>query len=401
MRHFLSATLCALLMAATAHAQTPFYRAQDNAPPKVPLWELEANGDAVQKDMGFVFPTKWRTFERRQFTSTRQDGASVKVWYESPDKALTLGILLQLRVDVRGVDFGADLPWTMITMAADVEQASGNIPKPTVLSSAPFMLGDREPAGKMRWARYNLPSETRVQGLWWQNIGLWSVVITVGGPESRKAEVEEAAAALFQEMPFPRAPVTAELFASGKRLFANMPGCEGAMKDGAGSGGEKSATAADAMAISITLPRHFNVKSRPASPAIEGAEYCLLERFEVGTEQISAIRYMGKGRGLWDSRYGFAVNEGRNGYFQFDRPSSWPKGGNAPVILTYGNSKAIMANAIFTDWPSYADAKKMVVTEREKSTTIATATNPARNIRINVNKALMEKAKETPEPVQK
>jgi len=45
-------------------------------------------------------------------------------------------------------------------------------------SAAEFRLGNRSPAGRTRWARYDLDSGAEIQRLWWQNIGVWSVVIT-------------------------------------------------------------------------------------------------------------------------------------------------------------------------------------------------------------------------------
>ena len=48
------------------------------SPPQGPLWEEQATGDAVQKDLGFIVPKRWKNFEREGFTSTRADGASTK-----------------------------------------------------------------------------------------------------------------------------------------------------------------------------------------------------------------------------------------------------------------------------------------------------------------------------------
>jgi hypothetical protein len=73
------------------------------APPQVPLWTLEADGDAVQNGLGFILPARWQGFERKGFTSTRPDGGSVMAWYERPDGKLQMRILLQLRIDVRGM----------------------------------------------------------------------------------------------------------------------------------------------------------------------------------------------------------------------------------------------------------------------------------------------------------
>src|SRR5262245_49486840 len=97
--------------------------AQFSGLPQTPLWGEEPNGDAVQKDLGFILPAKWKNFERRGFTSTRADGASVKAHYVSDDKAIALGIQIQLRADIRGLELPRDMVWSLIQVAGDVEYA--------------------------------------------------------------------------------------------------------------------------------------------------------------------------------------------------------------------------------------------------------------------------------------
>jgi hypothetical protein len=68
--------------------------AQDVHPSQSELWEELPNGDALQKDLGFIVPKQWKVFTLRGFSSTRPDGASVKAQYRSEDQVLQLNILL-------------------------------------------------------------------------------------------------------------------------------------------------------------------------------------------------------------------------------------------------------------------------------------------------------------------
>jgi hypothetical protein len=104
MRFFTRIAAIGLLLLASASAWAQLLP----RPPQGPLWEMQANGDALQKDLGFIVPKRWKGFEREGFTSTREDGASTKAHYLSDDRAIRLGLLLQFRPDVRGLDLRSE-----------------------------------------------------------------------------------------------------------------------------------------------------------------------------------------------------------------------------------------------------------------------------------------------------
>jgi hypothetical protein len=380
---FVSGWLC--LMPITAASQIP-YSASGAEVPQVPLWGEEANGDAIQKDLGFILPKKWKAFERYRFSSTRADGGSVKTWYRSSDSELTLNILIQLRVDIRGMDLGPDFPWTLIKMASDAELGLELGKKPVELSVAPFSLGGRQPPGMVRWARYDLATGPKVQGTWWQNIGIWSVIITAAGPEARKAEVEQAGASVIKEMPFPRAPAAAEFLAIGPKLFAAMPACATDLPENKGVAVARSPE--EAIKVSMILPGYIsdNPKIAPVSPVTDAVNYCKIETFSSQKGEVTAVRFTGKRGEFWDARYGFALDSGRNGYFQFDYNSALGTGLGNKILLTYSNTKEVTAYTIFSDWPSYSNARKHILAIFDKPpAAIARARNPARAVMVDVD----------------
>jgi hypothetical protein len=380
---FVMSGLC--LAPVTAAAQS-LYSQSGAEVPQVPIWAEEANGDAIQKDLGFILPKKWKAFERYRFSSTRPDGGSVKTWYRSSDSQLNLNILIQLRVDIRGMDLGADFPWTLIKMASDVELGLEPGKKPVELSSAPFSLGGRQPAGKVRWTRHELSTGPRVQGMWWQNIGIWSVVITASGPEARKAEVEKAGTSVVEEMPFPHAPAAAELLAIGSKLFATVPACPKNLPEGNGVTSAKAME--EAVKISLIMPSYVmdNLKTAPISPVTSGAEYCKIESFRSRKGEVTAVRFTGKPGEFWDARYGFALDSGRNGYLQFDRNSALGTAQGSNVLLTYSDRKQVTAFSLFSDWPSYVDARKAVETVlNNPPNPIARVSHPASKVLVQLD----------------
>jgi hypothetical protein len=373
------------LVPVTGAAQ-PLYSHRGPEVPQVPLWAEEANGDAIQKDLGFILPKKWKGFDRYQFSSTRADGGSVKTWYRSSDSELTLNILIQLRLDIRGIDLGSEVPWTLIKMASDVEFGLEAGKKPVELSSAPFSLGGRQPPGKVRWTRHDLASGPKVQGTWWQNIGIWSVVITAAGPEARKADVEKAGASVINEMPFPHAPAAAEFMAIGPKLFAAMPVCAKDLPEGNGLASSKSME--QAVKTSLIMPSFVmdNPKTAPISPVTSGTEYCKIESFKSSKGEVTAVRFTGKPGEFWDARYGFALNAGRNGYLQFDRNTALGPAPGSSVLLTYSDKRQVTAFALFSDWPSYAEAKKAVEGVFDKPpNVIARVSHPANKVLVQVD----------------
>lgn len=377
------------LMPASAFSQ-PFYSQTGEEVPQVELWGEETNGDAIQKDLGFILPKKWKAFDRYRFSSTRADGASVKTWYRTSDSELTLNILIQLRVDVRGVDLGPDFAWQMMKRSAEGEFGSDAGNKPVELSSAPFSLGGRQPSGMERWTRYEHSTGPRVQGMWWQNIGIWSVIITAAGPEARRAEVEAAGNSVIKEMPFPFAPTSAEYLAIGVKLFADMPLCAKDLPEGNGTALAKSIDDAMMFGVIMTGYVKYDPKISPMSPITSREGYCKIETFKNSNSEVTAVRFIGNPTESWDTRYGFAVDAGRNGYFQFDRFAGFETGKDSKIALTWSDSRKAVAYTFFNDWPSYADAKKAVEAVLDTNAApIVQALHPANKFNVNVDNELL------------
>lgn len=386
MKRAAASVILGLLLSPVTAVSQPLYSASGAEVPRAPIWREEANGDAIQTDLGFILPKKWKNFDRYRFSSTREDGGSVKTWYRTSDSELTLNILIQLRVDIRGIDLGPEFPWMLIKSASDMELGLEPGKKPVELSSAPFSLGGRQPPGKVQWMRHDLATGPKVQGTWWQNIGIWSVVITAAGPEARKAEVEKAGASVVEEMPFPHAPAAAEFMAIGSKLFASMPPCAKDLPEGKGTA--TTAAREEAIKVSLIMPAYVadNPTIAPMSPVTRGADYCKIETFKSEKGEVTAVRFTGKPGEFWDARYGFAVDSGRKGYLQFERNSALGSGASGGVMLTFSDRKQVSAFALFSDWPKYADARKAVEESIGKPFTIvARVSRPARQVLVELN----------------
>ncbi|MFL6603848.1 MAG: hypothetical protein ACJ8R9_21320 [Steroidobacteraceae bacterium] len=374
------------------------------SPPPGPLWEEQANGDAVQKDLGFIVPKRWKNFEREGFTSTRADGASTKAHYVSDDKAIRVGILLQLRPDVRGVDLGQDVVWALAQASASFEYADRTKSKPTELSSTEFRLGNRSPAGHTRWARYDLGTGPEVQGLWWQNIGVWSVIITMSGPEARRVDMEAQAKTLLTEMPFPSAPLSTELAVVGEKLLGGLPKCKGERPKGAG--GEIVPTFQEAAALGLIMPIMVLGKANDSliSPVTRSESYCVVETFSPREDlAVTAIEYSGPTTDVWEARYGFAIANGRGGYYQIERlvqaepmKSMAGEASTKHVYLDFSNNKRASLFAVFDEWPSYEAAKRAVVElyrdPKNKKSAVITMMNPAEKLVVIENPDRIQKA---------
>jgi hypothetical protein len=170
------------------------------------------------------------------------------------------------------------------------------------------------------WTRYLLDSGPAVQGAFWQNIGVWSVVVTVSGPETRREELERHARTLFAEMRFPYAPLAVELVANGERVFGRMPKCDGKRPEG--SGKEFTPTFPQAALMSLLLPGMMVGQANEfiISPVTQAKDYCIIETFDVRPDYpVTAIEYRGAANDAWVPRYGFAMNGGKAGYYQVER----------------------------------------------------------------------------------
>ena len=391
--------LVCLFAASSAHAQAMFLP----APPLGALWEMQPDGDAFQKDLGFVMPEKWQGFKRLGFSSGRADGGSVRAYYETDDHALKLNLWLQLRIDMRGLPMDADMVWDLLKLGVNAEMGAKE--KGTELSSKPFAIGKRTPAGREMWTRYALDSGPAVQGAFWQNIGVWSVIVTISGPEARHEELEKLAQALFAEMPFPYAPLATELAVSGPQIFAAMPACDGKPPEGAGK--EFTPTFPQAALMSILLPGMMVGQENQfiLSPVTQAKDYCVIETFKARKDlPVTAIQYRGTASDAWEARFGFAINNGRGGYYQVERmpavaaQQTTTQGVTLDqVFLNFSNNKSAAISAVFNDWPSYEEAKRAVIAQHKDGnpqpiiTVIQTAEkrqisqNPARVLELKEN----------------
>lgn len=340
--------------------------AQEPAPPAVPLWRMEANGDAVQTDLGFILPARIRAFERRGFTSTRSDGASVMTHYESAD-GVKLRILLQLRGDMRGVPLtGADgvaRNWTFVKFAGDALYSAGSSPE--TLLEGPLVWGDAARAnGMMLFRRFRTGESSEIQGIWYRNIGIWMVVVIASAPEARQAEVEAAGAAAMQ-IPWPAAPVTAELRALDPAWPSALQACPSDLaRDGDGRAVDPGPVVASMIGMGLASYFLDNPALLP-HPLIKLQDYCLIERFRVGDIQITALGWTGNVSAYPAARYAFLIG-GQGVMYQYESfftvapAEGGPAGTTRLVWLTASNARRAAAIRVFTDWPSYAEAKRMV-----------------------------------------
>jgi hypothetical protein len=249
----------------------------------------------------------------------------------------------------------------------------GSKEKGTELSSKPFAIGKRTPAGREMWTRFVLDSGPAVQGAFWQNIGAWSVIVTFSGPEARLDELEKLAQALFAEMPFPYAPLATELAVNGTQIFAAMPKCRDKPPQGAGK--EFTPTFQQAALMSILLSGMMVGQENQfmLSPVTQAKDYCVIETFNARKDlPITAIQYRGAASDAWEARYGFVINHGQGGYYQVERMPAVAAQQTTTngvtldqVFLNFSNNKRASISAVFNDWPSYEEAKRAVIAQHK------------------------------------
>ena len=80
---------------------------------------------------------------------------------------------------------------------------------------------------------------------------------------------------------------------------------------------------------------------------------------------VTALEYRGAANDAWVPRYGFALNNGKGGYYQVERlppPAAQATRTNDvtldQVFLDFSNNKRASISAVFDDWPSYQEAKR-------------------------------------------
>lgn len=374
-------------VAAAASAQvTP-------APPQVPLWRLEANGDAVQTDLGFILPARWQGFEREGFTATRPDGGSVAAHYRRADGPLRLRILIQLRGDVRGIPLpganGVERNWTFIQLAADAEYIGRAEGRPDELAGGPIVWGrSRQPNARMRLRRYRLAGGAEIQGVWYRNIGLWAVMVAVSGPEARRSDIEAAGRAAMTEMQWPGAPLNGDLRAIMPAFLQALPDCAGFGRDGTGRAVDSGMLLATMIGTALSVNFLDTALTLP-HPVLDPSPYCRIETFQVAGREMVALGWRGDMAGTPAARYAFLL-EGTASFFQVESfftieslPPGQRRGISRLVWLTGSNERQVAAVRVFTDWPSYAETKALVIeTVTNPPLPVVNVTHPPGQIRV-------------------
>ena len=369
------------LVAAPAGAQQP-------RPPDVPLWSMAANGDAVQTDLGFVLPPRIGTFERRGFTSTRPDGGSVMAWYESPGGRTKLRILLQLRGDVRGFPLpgadGVERNWRILERLGDVEFPSAT--RETIIDG-PLVWGTPDrPNGRIRIVRFATPAGPVSQGMWYRNIGMWAVVVVAQGPDQGEVEVAGAAAMM---LPWPRAPLTAELRATAPQFLRGLPDCPRFDRTGTGRPVEASAAIRAMIGLGIGVTLLDQARNLP-HPVLQPDRYCRIETFRVGTQEVVALGWEGDAASYPAARYAFMAADG-TALFQIESffsgqelPPEQRAGIERLVWLTASSSRRVAAIRVFTNWPSYEEAKALAIAADEAAP-IVSVSHPATGLVVDAD----------------
>jgi len=338
--------------------------AQQLATPPAPLWRVEANGDAVQTDLGFIMPARIGAFERKGFTSTRSDGRSTMTWYEDPN-GLSLRILIHLRVDVRGfpmegrVGDPLDLNWSFL------QNIGSNAPEgQRIVHQRIGWNGGPHTNAIMQLDRFPGPQGAEFQGMWYRNIGVWAVLAVASGPEARRTEIEVAGRAAMA-LPWPGAPRGAELIARARGFLAELQDCGTIDRSGNGSPVEINSAVGAAMAFFLAPNFIENPAETYLHPASTPGDYCRIETFTAAPHEIVALAWRGDRSGDRAARYAFMVRDGSS-FVQFETnlparaasPQLEPLGISRAVQLTFYNQRNVAVTQVFTDWPSYEDAKQ-------------------------------------------
>lgn len=358
------AALLALAMPGIAAAQL------QPTPPAVPLWRMADNGDAIQTNLGFILPPRVAGFERIGFSSARPDGGSVMAWYSSPDGAVKLRILLQPRIDI----FGASMPgedgvarnWPLLRRSSD---AMVDRSRPEVVAEQlverPIAWGPGTASnGMMRITRHAFPEGAMVQGAWYRNIGRWVVLVLAGGPEARRPDIEAAGQAAM-ELPWPRAPLAAELPGMMAQLRA-LPACDRLDRVGSGRIIQPGETMPAMLGIGVGATLLDTVRSFP-HPILQPSDYCRIETFDIRGSEVLALGWRGDTSAYPAARYAFVAANGA-GLFQYE---SFFSGEELPpeerremtrlVWLSGSNARYIRVMSVLSDWPSYEEAKRILI----------------------------------------
>jgi hypothetical protein len=222
----------------------------------------------------------------------------------------------------------------------------------------------------MQLRRYTLPKGGEVQGLWYRNIGLWAVVAIVTGPEARRSEIEQAGKAVMTDMKWPSAPLNADLRAIAPEFLRTVRPC--GEVDRGGMGKPAPASAENTMEIGIGLTRQFfSPDPKQPHPVLQSDRYCRLESFTAGGKEMTALLWRGDESAYWTARYAF-MTVGSGDFYQFESvfeagaqavPATPPATSKLrrAVYLTTSDDRRVIVVQAFDDWPSYADAKELVL----------------------------------------
>jgi hypothetical protein len=389
---------CLLAAAALGFACVPA-GAQDPVPPQVPLWRLQPNGDAVQTNLGFLLPARWKTFERKGFSSGAADGTRVAILYERPDGPIRMRIILQPRADTQAALPGSDgveRNWPLLETATAADYSV----KPEELTESRVVWGRSDkPNAKMRLVRYATPGKPEIQGLWYRNIGLWSVAVVVWGAEDRRADIEQTGKAAMAEMAWPSAPLSADLKAMAPEYLRVAKPCAAVPAGGDGAPAKVNAAIASVMGMGV-VSYFTEVGPKLPHPVLEPDKYCRVETFKVGTAEITALAWQGPPAASWTASYAFFMAE-TGAFYQieslFDAGPSGPireqldaLGIRRLVQLTFTDSNSASVLEAFTDWPSYADSKALVSRITDGGVApLVMVTNPPGRMNVNVNSGRM------------
>jgi hypothetical protein len=361
------AYLLRLALATLIFASAPA-SAQVVETPPAPLWRMDANGDAVQTDLGFVLPARWRGFERERFTSSRPDGASVMVHYRRAD-GVRLGIHLQLRFDIRGIPLtgenGVERNWSLLRDVADAEFS--NIEgQPEILADERIIWGRSDrPNARMRLRRIRHGGAEDIQGLWYRNIGLWAVLVRISGPVERRAEIEAAGPMVMNGMDWPAAPLNADLRATLPTWLPALRDCPASLnREGNGRLIAPGPIVASMIGMGISTYFLENPQALP-HPLTQPRAYCRIETFRAGQTEIIALGWTGDVSAYPAVRYAFLIDRSAT-MFQYESlftvpPEQAPAGMTRLVWLTASNERKVAAVRVFSDWPSYAEAKRIMI----------------------------------------
>jgi hypothetical protein len=210
----------------------------------------------------------------------------------------------------------------------------------------------------------------------------------------------EAAGAAAMALPWPRAPITAELLAVSHHLRTAAPQCPRDF-DRSGSGRAVEPGPGTRAMLGLGLAMTFlDTAAAVPHPALQPDRYCRIETFRVGPDEYLALGRLGDAGSYPAARYAFMRRSGGTLYqvesfFSGEEaPADERRGTTRLVWLSASNHRRITALTVFTDWPSYADAKAIVM-EAARGQRLGLAetmptgfidiTHPASGIAINMD----------------